>query len=150
MKTQKALDVHSRIHKGLKQYRCDFKGCGKAFTQKVNLKTHLRRHLPREERSFTCSYCPKQFNSKESCIAHVNSHFGGKNPLLECSLCSKSFHHLTSLRRHKRDIHGCPRICCEFCSFITKQKSAFSRHLSKEHQNEIQTWTNPCKLLIIA
>ncbi|OBT82965.1 hypothetical protein VE02_08460 [Pseudogymnoascus sp. 03VT05] len=58
--SQKAnLKVHIRTHKGEKSYTCDYPSCTHTFSQLSNLKTHLRRHT--SERPFACPTCGKTF-----------------------------------------------------------------------------------------
>ncbi len=42
------------MHLGIKQFKCDYKECGKMFTEKSDLEIHLKRHL--KIKSFKCSY----------------------------------------------------------------------------------------------
>lgn len=56
---------HARTHKGIKPYKCQW--CVKRFTQKGNLKKHLKQHLEPtldERKKYKCRYCSSRYTEK--------------------------------------------------------------------------------------
>ncbi|CAJ0900134.1 10038_t:CDS:1, partial [Entrophospora sp. SA101] len=39
------LQFHTKYHFGIKDFKCEYPGCTKAYYQKNELKGHTRRHL---------------------------------------------------------------------------------------------------------
>uniref|UniRef100_A0A3P9M418 C2H2-type domain-containing protein n=1 Tax=Oryzias latipes TaxID=8090 RepID=A0A3P9M418_ORYLA len=70
--------------------------CGKGFTQKQTLDTHIRFH--NKERRFLCQVCGKGFMQEVDLKRHILIHTGEK-PYI-CSVCGKSFQAKRSLNGH--------------------------------------------------
>lgn len=63
-RTWNMLD-HARTHKGVKPFQC--KWCPRSFTQKGNLKKHLKQHLEptlNQRKKFKCQFCSSRYTEK--------------------------------------------------------------------------------------
>ena len=135
-RTRTALEIHTRIHSGLKPHKCHM--CGKGFAQTSTLSQHMARHrreknhhCPQCDMSFTikgdltrhfnfkhtdqvavrgahpCPICKKQFGLNSSLKKHMATHDNKKSNPTKCILCdTKPFAGIQSLRRHLRNIHA--------------------------------------------
>mmetsp|Transcript_20382 Transcript_20382/g.22762 ORF Transcript_20382/g.22762 Transcript_20382/m.22762 type:complete len:93 (-) Transcript_20382:35-313(-) len=65
------------MHEGLKPYVCSI--CNKSFTQKGNLRKHLRLHeveTIKQRKVFDCIYCPKSYTERYNLRSHLNRFHG--------------------------------------------------------------------------
>lgn len=90
------LRVHQLCHQdNSRPHECQF--CGKRFTQRSTLRTHIRSHTG--ERPYACTYCPKRFADFSTFTKHERIHTGYR-PYV-CSVCGKSFAQSGNMLRHK-------------------------------------------------
>ena len=73
------LKIHYHTHTGEKPHKCPIKGCTKKFSEKGNMKTHLRTHL-----------CDDQFQDINDILVEDQQNPLIKNNLLESQSFCKS------------------------------------------------------------
>lgn len=78
-----------------KVFTCIYKNCGKKFTRRYNVRSHIQTHL--SDRPFSCSYCPKSFVRQHDLNRHVKSHLVSKH--CRCK-CGKEFTRVEGYKKH--------------------------------------------------
>ena len=79
-----------------KQFTCTYQDCGKKFTRRYNVRSHIQTHL--SDRPFACAYCPKKFVRQHDLNRHVKAHL--ENRHCKCP-CGKVFSRLDAMRKHQ-------------------------------------------------
>lgn len=93
------LDRHLRTHSKITPFACNIQGCGKAFSLKGTLKTHMRTHQPNRS-PFNCNICDSNFSCKSSLDVHRRIH---TNILpFKCIYCDKYFRTSGNRMKHHR------------------------------------------------
>jgi uncharacterized Zn-finger protein len=97
------LDIHARVHTGIKPFFCKEPNCGQRFSQLGNLKTHQRRHTG--ERPYHCDICGKTFAQHGNVRAHKIVHTAAKPYTCKLDECGKHFTQLGNLKSHQNKFH---------------------------------------------
>lgn len=150
------LKVHiQHKHSGLKPHACF---CGKSFSLRETLKTHIR-NVHKGERKFgqwwkfikifafltyfilACQYCPKRFGQAVRLRDHINNNHGTKQEI-PCSKCEKVFHSSRNLKAHEI-YHNDPKHSCDHCGKKFYLTNKLKEHL-KTHEGSAEHLCNYC------
>ena len=96
---QEYVHAHMKQHEE-KSFPCPV--CGKKFTYKCNLKSHLVTHS--DQKPFQCEGCHKEFKRQEQLTCHARIHDPSKSPF-RCYICGKGLTRKQNLRQHYRLVH---------------------------------------------
>lgn len=108
-----------------KIFTCTYKGCGKKFTRRYNVRLHIQTHL--SDRPFTCLYCPKSFVRQHDLNRHVKLHLVAKH--CRCA-CGKEFTRIEGYKKHidkgacvrGTGVNKAPRSSAEVLDGLTSQR----------------------------
>lgn len=75
---------------------CHYKNCGKKFTRRYNVRSHIQTHL--SDRPFACAYCPKNFVRQHDLNRHIKGHLESRH--WKCP-CGKEFTRIDALKKHR-------------------------------------------------
>ncbi len=127
--TCKAKDsvIHSR------PFICEEEGCGKAFTQKNNLKRHSIVHSETNTKHFVCEEdgCGRAFTQKANLIRHYLVHSDVRSFICPVNGCKKTCKTKNDLKIHAR-VHSNakPFVCSkENCKMAFKSNGELITHL---------------------
>lgn len=124
---------HMQIHNGV-TYACET--CGFTTTNKVSLRTHIRR-VHRRDFRYRCEQCGKGFMSNYDLEDHKASHLDAKT--FVCEYCGNAYSQKSYLVAHKRVIHRIRKTApkqhrCELCSKSFASEYSLRNHASLHSQ----------------
>ncbi|XP_047221485.1 gastrula zinc finger protein XlCGF57.1-like [Girardinichthys multiradiatus] len=119
---KKDVDSQKKVQKGVK-FSCD--ACGKTFTRKQNLNTHMRIHTG--DKPFCCDFCGHRCSRAEHLNRHMRIHTGQK-PFC-CDHCGQKFTRQVGLNSHVRVHTGEKPFCCDHCGQTFTQQVGLNSHV---------------------
>lgn len=115
-----SFGAHMRRHQGLKPYKCQVAGCGKAFLRNCDLTSHTKTHTG--EKPFACDFpnCNMKFSRPYKVAVHKRTHTGEKPYRCEFEGCFREFAQSFDMTLHMRRHTGEKPYPCNRCgeSFI--------------------------------
>lgn len=146
-----ALNSHDESHKVHPnvdtEQQCPF--CCRRFPPYVDVAKHIAVHHA-GDKPYKCDFCKLRFTSSTSLKFHLDSEHAVLYPFA-CEQCPKRYQELHSLTRHIQDFHvnisvindkkedpldslkiskRSKKMTCTQCSFQTKKKNHFKKHMS--------------------
>jgi len=100
--TKGSLELHvDSVHLKKKEFGCSI--CGRLFSRKHILKTHIATHYGK--RDFQCAVCGKKFLQKSNLSRHERIH-EAKNFGYGCRFCGQAFTQNKHLNNHMLSVHS--------------------------------------------
>ncbi|XP_058815868.1 zinc finger protein 595-like isoform X1 [Topomyia yanbarensis] len=103
---QKTLNRHYRIskmHGGVRKYKCCYENCTNAYTHRSDLQRHEAK-VHEGIRPFVCKVCNKGFIRNRDLRLHERLHTGAK--LYTCEVCMAEFNVHQQYKEHCKEAHG--------------------------------------------
>lgn len=127
---------HLRLHANVRLFKC--KICDKSFVQAGNFRSHMRTHT--KEKPYACSFCEKSYSQSSALTVHIRAHTNERK--YKCTECGKSFTNASDLGKHKRVHDRSTHFVCEPCNRTFAQKINYRVHLSKFHDQDLESTKN--------
>ncbi|XP_055311551.1 zinc finger and SCAN domain-containing protein 12-like [Sitodiplosis mosellana] len=136
-------ETHMKSHEldAPKRFICEV--CSKAFTSRVNLRSHRRSHV--KTKSHLCEECGRGFRDARNLLIHKGSHIHSEVPTFHCPHCTKKFFQRDSFERHIESAHREDKYVCEICQNELSSKNSFEQHL-RNHRRTDTDRKYDCKL----
>lgn len=122
---QSNMTTHMLVHAEKRSFECDL--CGKHFAQKMNLHTHLVRHVNSNIRRFTCEICGYAFLHKSVMQRHMLIHTNTR--AFACDLCPRTFIQQGCLHKHRLAHMQIRNFVCPHCDKAFVGKAGLRNHV---------------------
>ena len=120
---------HLNRHWDRMDYSCEH--CGKVFTVKAWLKSHMLSHADPTVKSYACHLCPKSYKHNNLLRTHLEVHVNSDR--FKCEFCGKGFPFKNNLEEHKISHTKEKRIKCTFCEEMFGRRQSARVHEAKIH-----------------
>jgi len=120
---------HLNRHWGRMDYSCE--ECGKVFTVKAWLKSHLLTHLDPTFKPFTCHTCSKSYKTNQLLRSHMEVHLNADR--FKCEFCGKAFPFKGSLKEHLVCHTKEKKISCTYCELMFSRRQEARVHEARMH-----------------
>ncbi|XP_023945553.1 zinc finger protein 62 homolog [Bicyclus anynana] len=110
--------------------------CSKILTTERNMKRHMSLMHNPDIQYFSCHECQKVFKRKDALSSHIQANHGASDSI-KCALCDRSYRNHKNLRRHMEMSHGDKEeFKCEICPKTYTSNQSLRRHIKTCHLNE--------------
>ena len=108
-------------HSDVREYLCQYEGCGKGFITRTRLKRHHASHEGREKFTCTANGCGQTFRKHNTLQKHIIAVHEGRKPFVchvlnsEGRSCGAGFETASNLRIHEGTVHSGRIYSCTVC-----------------------------------
>ena len=108
--------------------------CEKTFKLAKFLRSHMKTHIPVDQRPFGCVECDSRFVTKQKLKSHFGRIHSQERPEV-CHICGKAFPEKAPLHQHLRQHGLVPDLKCEVenCGESFKYSAQLRKHPFVEH-----------------
>ncbi|KAI8481680.1 hypothetical protein Bbelb_405980 [Branchiostoma belcheri] len=129
------LNMHMRLHQGIKPHKCTHKGCTYRAKVPSELKTHMMRHAG--EKPFLCDRCSYASVTKQGLTRHVRHvHTKPADKLLKCEQCGYTTMQAHNLTRHITTHTGEKPFKCPHCPYRCNDDGNLRKHILKSGKHK--------------
>ena len=124
-------------------FACD--ECGKTYTKKSHLDTHIQAKHSANPPSFPCPECDKTFTQQSNLNTHIRIKHSANPPSFACPECDKTFTEKGHLDAHIRTKHSAnpPSFQCPECDKTFTQKGHLNTHIRIKHSATTSSFQCP-------
>lgn len=122
-KSRQIRKIFSKYYLNFKSYTCDF--CKKTFTEKAQLRRHVRHHV-----RVQCSLCSSSLNLA-TLHRHLKTIHNSSYKKFQCDYCTKSYSERYYLKMHMNEHNNTNEYKCEFCNELFSTKMSYQHHCNR-------------------
>jgi len=129
-KSEAKMLMHKNIRHSGETFMCEL--CSKIFESRGGLSSHMKSHIPDEERErVQCELCSHWLQKGMSYKSHMRKHKSGPQ---KCTICDKELKNPNCLRAHMTTVHNDDKkYKCKICDKAFHNKKKLVEHEAANH-----------------
>ncbi|XP_037941601.1 zinc finger protein 260-like [Teleopsis dalmanni] len=138
---------HINVHINPQHFKC--KHCGKIFSSRRSLESHIKLHERGRERIYECKECHKSYFSHPVYMRHLTLHVPEELRNINCPQCKKSFATEYMMTQHLNNVHlNLHTKMCELCGKSIRGNEALRQHMETHSGKTAPIQCNECGMTL--